>query len=33
VRIAGAKKLAVGEWAQVTITKAGAYDLEARLSA
>jgi ribosomal protein S12 methylthiotransferase len=33
VRIPGAKKLAVGEWAQVTITKAGAYDLEARLSA
>jgi ribosomal protein S12 methylthiotransferase len=33
VRIAGAKKLAVGEWAQVTVTKAGAYDLEARLSA
>jgi ribosomal protein S12 methylthiotransferase len=33
VRIVGAKKLAVGEWAQVTITKAGAYDLEARLSA
>jgi ribosomal protein S12 methylthiotransferase len=33
VRIVGAKKLAAGEWAQVTITKAGAYDLEARLSA
>jgi ribosomal protein S12 methylthiotransferase len=31
VRIRGASKLAVGEWAQVHITKAGAYDLEARL--
>ena len=26
-----AKKLAVGDWAQVRITKAGAYDLEAQL--
>ena len=31
VRIRGAKKVAVGEWAQVRITKAGAYDLEAQL--
>jgi ribosomal protein S12 methylthiotransferase len=31
VRIRGAGKLAVGDWAQVRITKAGAYDLEARL--
>ncbi|HWJ34475.1 MAG TPA: 30S ribosomal protein S12 methylthiotransferase RimO [Steroidobacteraceae bacterium] len=31
VRIPGAKKLAVGEWAQVRVTKAGAYDLEAHL--
>jgi ribosomal protein S12 methylthiotransferase len=31
VRIRGAKKLAVGDWAQVRITKAGAYDLEANL--
>ncbi len=31
VRIRGAKKLAVGDWAQVRITKAGAYDLEAQL--
>jgi ribosomal protein S12 methylthiotransferase len=31
VRILGAKKLAVGEWAQVRITKTSAYDLEARL--
>jgi len=29
VRIRGAKRLAVGEWAQVRITAAGAYDLEA----
>jgi ribosomal protein S12 methylthiotransferase len=31
VRIRGAKKLAVGDWAQVRITKADAYDLEAKL--
>jgi ribosomal protein S12 methylthiotransferase len=31
VRIRGAKQLAVGSFAQVTITAAGAYDLEARL--
>ncbi len=31
VHIRGANKLAVGEWAQVRITKAGAYDLEAKL--
>ncbi|MHB8474813.1 MAG: 30S ribosomal protein S12 methylthiotransferase RimO [Steroidobacteraceae bacterium] len=31
VRIRGAKKLTVGEWAEVRITKAGAYDLEAQL--
>jgi ribosomal protein S12 methylthiotransferase len=31
VRIRGAKKLAVGDWANVRITKAGAYDLEAKL--
>ena len=31
VRIRGAKKLAVGDWAQVRVTKAGAYDLEAQL--
>ncbi|MDP9014343.1 MAG: 30S ribosomal protein S12 methylthiotransferase RimO [Pseudomonadota bacterium] len=31
VRIRGAKRLAVGEWAQVRITAAGAYDLEAQL--
>jgi ribosomal protein S12 methylthiotransferase len=31
VRIQGAKHLAVGSFAQVTITAAGAYDLEARL--
>jgi ribosomal protein S12 methylthiotransferase len=31
VRIQGAKKLIVGQWAQVLITRAGAYDLEARL--
>src|SRR5579859_6150193 len=33
VRIRGAGKLAVGDWAEVRITKAGAYDLEARLVA
>ena len=33
VRIRGAGKLAVGDWAQVRITKAGAYDLEARVAA
>jgi ribosomal protein S12 methylthiotransferase len=33
VRIRGAAKLAVGDWAQVCITKAGAYDLEAKLVA
>ena len=31
VHIRGANKLAVGQWAQVRITKAGAYDLEAKL--
>jgi ribosomal protein S12 methylthiotransferase len=31
VRIRGAKNLAVGQWAQVRITKTSAYDLEARL--
>jgi ribosomal protein S12 methylthiotransferase len=31
VRIRGAQKLVVGEWAEVRITKAGAYDLEATL--
>jgi ribosomal protein S12 methylthiotransferase len=31
VRIRGAKSLAVGQWAQVRITKTSAYDLEARL--
>jgi len=31
VRIRGAKKLVVGEWAEVRITKAGTYDLEATL--
>jgi ribosomal protein S12 methylthiotransferase len=31
VRIRSTKKLVVGEWADVRITKAGAYDLEARL--
>jgi ribosomal protein S12 methylthiotransferase len=31
VRIRGAKKPAVGDWAEVRITKAGAYDLEAQL--
>jgi len=31
VRIRGAKKLAVGDWAQVRITKTDAYDLEAQL--
>jgi ribosomal protein S12 methylthiotransferase len=33
VRIRGAAKLAVGDWAQVRITKAGAYDLEGKLVA
>jgi ribosomal protein S12 methylthiotransferase len=33
VRIRGAGKLAVGDWADVRITKAGAYDLEARVAA
>ncbi len=33
VRIHRAGKLAVGDWAQVRITAAGAYDLEARLDA
>jgi ribosomal protein S12 methylthiotransferase len=32
VRIRGAGKLAVGDWAEVRITKAGAYDLEARVA-
>ena len=32
VRIRGAKNLRVGDWAEVRITKAGAYDLEAKLS-
>ena len=32
VRIRGAKNLAAGDWAQVRITKAGAYDLEGRLA-
>ncbi|MDP8984008.1 MAG: 30S ribosomal protein S12 methylthiotransferase RimO [Pseudomonadota bacterium] len=31
VRIRGAKNLAVGEWARVRVTRAGAYDLEAQL--
>jgi ribosomal protein S12 methylthiotransferase len=31
VRIRGASKLNVGDWAQVKITRAGAYDLEAEL--
>jgi ribosomal protein S12 methylthiotransferase len=31
VHIRGANKLAVGDWAQVRITKATAYDLEAKL--
>ena len=30
VRIRGASKMAVGDWAQVRITKAGAYDLEGK---
>jgi ribosomal protein S12 methylthiotransferase len=30
VRIRGASKMRVGEWAQVRITKAGAYDLEGK---
>jgi ribosomal protein S12 methylthiotransferase len=33
VRIRGAAKLAVGDWAKVRITKAGAYDLEGKLHA
>jgi ribosomal protein S12 methylthiotransferase len=33
VRIRGAAKIAVGDWAQVRITKAGAYDLEGKLLA
>jgi ribosomal protein S12 methylthiotransferase len=33
VRIRGAAKLAVGDWARVRITKAGAYDLEGKLVA
>jgi ribosomal protein S12 methylthiotransferase len=32
VRIRGAKGLRVGDWAEVRITKAGAYDLEAKLA-
>jgi ribosomal protein S12 methylthiotransferase len=32
VRIRGAKKLRIGDWAQVRITKASAYDLEAKLA-
>jgi ribosomal protein S12 methylthiotransferase len=32
VRIRGAKGLAVGDWAEVRITRADAYDLEAKLS-
>ncbi len=32
VRIRGARNLSVGDWAEVRITKAGAYDLEAKLS-
>jgi ribosomal protein S12 methylthiotransferase len=31
VRIRGAHELAVGDWAQVRVTRSGAYDLEARL--
>jgi ribosomal protein S12 methylthiotransferase len=31
VRIRGAGKLAVGDWAEVRITEAGAYDLDAQL--
>jgi ribosomal protein S12 methylthiotransferase len=31
VRIRGAKGLAVGDWARVQITRADAYDLEAKL--
>jgi ribosomal protein S12 methylthiotransferase len=31
VHIAGAKRLKAGDWAKVCITKAGAYDLEAKL--
>jgi ribosomal protein S12 methylthiotransferase len=33
VRIRGANNLKMGDWAEVRITKAGAYDLEARLHA
>jgi hypothetical protein len=33
VKIRGANGLAVGDWAQVRITRAGAYDLEAKLDA
>jgi ribosomal protein S12 methylthiotransferase len=32
VRIRGAKGVAVGDWARVQITRADAYDLEAKLS-
>jgi ribosomal protein S12 methylthiotransferase len=32
VRIRGAKTLRIGDWARVRITKAGAYDLEAKLA-
>jgi ribosomal protein S12 methylthiotransferase len=31
VRIRGAHQLAVGDWAQVRVTRSGAYDLEAKL--
>jgi ribosomal protein S12 methylthiotransferase len=33
VRIRDAKNLRVGDWAEVRITKAGAYDLEGKLVA
>jgi hypothetical protein len=33
VRIRDAKNLRVGDWAEVRITAAGAYDLEAKLVA
>jgi ribosomal protein S12 methylthiotransferase len=33
VRIRGANTLAAGDWAEVRVTKAGAYDLEAQLNA
>jgi ribosomal protein S12 methylthiotransferase len=33
VNVRGAGKLAVGDWAEVQITKAGAYDLQAKLIA